>query len=56
MCASPTLSTSEGFFPNEVCWFRFTEKLAYSINDKKVPEGIGEKDRAEGEDRPKCNA
>lgn len=26
------------------------------INDKEVPEGIQEKDRAEGEARPKCNA
>lgn len=45
MCGSPSLGISEGFFPNEACWLRFSEKLACSINDKKVPEGIWEKDR-----------
>lgn len=45
MCGSPALSISEGFFSNEACWFRFTEKLVYSINDRKVPEGIWEKGR-----------
>lgn len=55
VCDSPALSISEGFFPHEACWCRFTEKLVYSINDRKVPEGIW-KTGAEGEDRPKCNA